>query len=172
VIIAHGKTQVSKWEFTLFTIEQSGYPSLLGFINSHHNNFAFIKVDFHARKEFEAKQDELEIDQTLLGVLNQNHCVFGILQVGHSPWNQMWDYSLNMTSHSGSNQDRRQCISNKIKQQWGDWVTLAHPLLLRKYGPTSPLIEIAVWPPETNYISRWMKAGSNHLASKTSLKNC
>jgi hypothetical protein len=44
-----------------------------------------MEVDFHTGEEFKAQQDELEIDHSLLGVLDQNHSVIGVLQVGHSP---------------------------------------------------------------------------------------
>jgi hypothetical protein len=55
-VITHGKAQVRKRKLSLLTVEQSGYPSLLCYINSDHYNFAFMEIDFHTRQEFEAQQ--------------------------------------------------------------------------------------------------------------------
>jgi hypothetical protein len=47
LVIAHGKAQVGKRELALFTIEQSGHPSLLSLPDSHNNNFTLVEIDFH-----------------------------------------------------------------------------------------------------------------------------
>jgi hypothetical protein len=44
----------------------------------------------------------------------------------------MRDNSLNVAGHLSPVQDRRQSISNKVKQQGGYRVTLAHPPLVAK----------------------------------------
>jgi hypothetical protein len=83
--------------------------------NPHHYDLTLVIVDFQTREKLKTDQEEFKICNTLVIMLNQNHCVVNKLKVCYSPWNQMRDHSLNMPCPVGLAEDQGQGIYHKIK---------------------------------------------------------
>jgi hypothetical protein len=53
--------------------------------------------------------------------------VVSILHVGHSLWDQMWHYPLDMASRPGLGKDCIKRIHHEVEQQQGDGISLVDP---------------------------------------------
>jgi hypothetical protein len=98
-----------------------------------------MKVDLHARKEFKAEKDKFEVDQAFWGVLDKNHGVVGVLQVGEPSWDQVWHYPLDVSRLPSADKDSIKGISYKIKQQGRDWISLSNTSFVTKIGTHFPI---------------------------------
>ena len=67
-------------------------------LHPHRNQLTLVKVDFETGHELEANENRLDRGYTLEVRAKHQKCIICVLQMGHSPWNEMAYQPLDMAS--------------------------------------------------------------------------
>ena len=105
-----------------------------------------MEVNPKPRHVLEAKKDELQICDRDVRWLKEDEGVISVLQVGNSARDEVGSQASNVPCAHGLIQDSRQDLHHEVKQErreGGSPCRTPRPFL--KYGPSSPLMEMAVW---------------------------